>query len=61
MHRVDEVDYRECIECGFSDEMRFKNQPKELSTRVNVTEEEKAQQTQSVKILDFKKNEGASD
>lgn len=43
--------HRECVECGFSDVMHFQQSPRELETRVNVTEAEKAAQTQVVKIL----------
>lgn len=50
MYKKDDKDYRECVACDFSDEMRFKPQARELDTRVNVTEQEK-QETQVVKIL----------
>ncbi|WP_053982085.1 YheV family putative zinc ribbon protein [Marinagarivorans algicola] len=50
MYKKDDKDYRECVACGFNDEMRFKPQARELDTRVNVTEQEK-QDTQVVKIL----------
>lgn len=33
-------DYRECVACGFKDEMIFKYGSRELETRVNKTEEE---------------------
>ena len=48
--RQDDADFRECVECGFSDEMRFKNAQSELRTRVNQTGSEKPT---AVKILDF--------
>ena len=47
----DDQNHRECVECGFSDVMRFQQNPRELETRVNVTEAEKEAQTQVVKIL----------
>lgn len=50
MYKKDGVDIRECISCGFSDEMHFKPVQREIATRVNVTEEEKQSQVQ---ILDF--------
>lgn len=50
MYKKDGVDIRECISCGFSDEMHFKPVQRELTTRVNVTEEEVQSQVQ---ILDF--------
>ena len=37
---------RECVSCGFSDEMRFKSQQRELETRVNTTEAMKKTETQ---------------
>jgi hypothetical protein len=50
-------DYRECVSCGYKDEMRFKPQARELETRVNTPEEEKAAQEQVVKILPSGKND----
>lgn len=47
-------DYRECVSCGYKDEMRFPQQPRELVTRVNQPAEEKAEQTQVIKILPLK-------
>jgi len=47
-------DYRECIACGFKDEMHFKPVARELETRVNLTEEEK-NQVETVKIIPFEK------
>ena len=43
-------DYRECVSCGFNDEMRFQQQVRELETRVNKTEEEKKAEVQ---VLQF--------
>ena len=48
-------DYRECVACGYKDEMRFKPQQRELDTRVNLTEEEKSD-VQVVTILPFGKS-----
>lgn len=39
-------DYRECVACGFEDEMRIAPTQRELVTRVNTTEEVKAEETQ---------------
>lgn len=50
MYRSDGEEYRECVSCGFSDKMNFKPQPRELETRVNLTEEEKAA---TVQVLNF--------
>lgn len=43
-------DFRECVACGFKDEMHFQQQVRELETRVNTTEEEKTVETQ---VLQF--------
>ena len=43
-------DYRECVSCGFKDEMRFKQNPRELSTRVNVTEAMKQSEVQVLSL-----------
>lgn len=45
-YKKDDREFRECVSCGFQDEMRFKHNQKELQTRVNVTEQEKSQETQ---------------
>lgn len=50
----DGKDYRECVACGYKDEMRFKPVQRELETRVNISEEEKAD-VQVVTILPFTK------
>lgn len=54
VYRENEKDFRECVSCGFKDEMRFKPQPKELPTRVTATTENQEQQVDVVKILPFK-------
>jgi len=46
-------DYRECVACGYKDEMRFTQVQRELETRVNQTEVDKAEAVQLVKILPF--------
>jgi len=50
VYNKDGQDYRECISCGFSDEMNFKSQAKELETRVNKTATEKKAEVQ---VLQF--------
>lgn len=50
MYRIDDVDYRECVECGFKDEMRFKPVVRELDTRVNQAEEDVSATTQVLKF-----------
>ena len=48
--RENEREFRECVACGFKDEMLFKPAARELETRVNVTEEEKKSETQLLKF-----------
>lgn len=49
-------DYRECVACGYKEEMHFNTVARELETRVNQTEAEKKEAVQVVKILPFEKN-----
>ncbi len=51
IYSEDGKDFRECVECGFKDEMRFQQQSRELETRVNVTEEQKQAETQVIKMF----------
>lgn len=50
VYQEDDIEYRECVECGFKDEMYFKQNSKELPTRVNQSEEEKKS---DVQVLQF--------
>ena len=52
MYREGEIDYRECVECGFRDEMRFKSGVREVQTRVNTPSQQIAEETQVVRLLD---------
>lgn len=45
----DGVDYRECISCGFIDEIRIASTPRELTTRVN---QDPAESTRKIKLVD---------
>ena len=49
-------DYRECVACGYKEEMHFKQVARELETRVNQTEEDK-NDVQVVNILSFDKKQ----
>ncbi len=51
VYHADGTDYRECVECGFKDEIRIKPKVRELETRVNTPAEERAAREQVVKIL----------
>lgn len=48
-------DFRECVACGYKEEMHFKPVARELETRVNQTEEEKRDAVQVINILTFEK------
>jgi len=43
-------DYRECVECGFKEEMRLNIAPGELETRVNHQDDE-PEQVQVINII----------
>ena len=43
-------DYRACVSCGFTDELRFRAQPRELDTRVNTSEAERQAEVQVIKL-----------
>jgi uncharacterized metal-binding protein (TIGR02443 family) len=49
-----EVSFRECVNCGFKDELRLSSAPREVQTRVNVSRDEIARQTIPVRIVDPK-------
>lgn len=57
VYSEDGKDYRECVACGYKEEMRFKPAARELQTRVNQTEEEKRDAVQVINILPFKKSD----
>jgi uncharacterized metal-binding protein (TIGR02443 family) len=48
----DEKEFRECVGCGFKEQMYLQSAPKELDTRVNKTKEEKASEVQPVRLID---------
>jgi uncharacterized metal-binding protein (TIGR02443 family) len=48
----DGVDYRECVSCGFRDEMRVFSEPRELETRVNAAADLPENKVSSVKLVD---------
>jgi len=50
MYRTEDGEFRECVSCDFSDKLVFKPQPRELETRVNVTEAEKKA---GIQVLNF--------
>lgn len=50
MYRDGDHDYRECVDCGFRDRMRFRPLARELTTRVNQKEEDQREETQVIQI-----------
>ena len=46
----DGTDYRECVSCGFKDQIRIVPAPRELNTRVN--QQEPAEQPSKIKFVD---------
>lgn len=46
MYKEGDQDHRECVECGFKDEMHIKPAVRELGTRVNTPQELKQAETQ---------------
>jgi uncharacterized metal-binding protein (TIGR02443 family) len=52
MFRTSGVQYRECVSCGYLDQMHFDGGFRELETRVNRTEAEKLGDTMVVRLID---------
>ena len=46
--------FRECVSCGYRDEMLLQSSPRELDTRVNRSEEERRDEVRPVKLVDPK-------
>ena len=49
----DDTNYRECVRCGFKDEIRLSSPPHELKTRVNRSTNQKNNKVSAVKFVDF--------
>lgn len=49
-YTLGDKNYRECVACGFKDEIRLQASHRELDTRVNQTEDREVEET-AVKIL----------
>lgn len=49
-YKLGEKNYRECVACGFKDEIRLQSSPREINTRVNQTDDREVEET-AVKIL----------
>lgn len=52
MFSEDERRFRECVSCGFRDEIRIDAPPREPDTRVNRSPEERAKEVQPVRLID---------
>lgn len=50
MYHDSEKKYRECVSCGFKDEMLFDPPAREIDTRVNKSVEQIAAETQVLKF-----------
>lgn len=50
MYKEGDSDWRECVACDFKDEMHFQAKPRELQTRVNITEQQKKQDVQIIEL-----------
>ena len=48
----DGANYRECVSCGFLDEIRISSAPKELLTRVSSGVDALSEPAQKVKLVD---------
>ena len=49
-YKLGDKNYRECVACGFKDEIRLQASARELDTRVNQTKDREVEET-AVKIL----------
>ncbi|MCK9562978.1 MAG: YheV family putative metal-binding protein [Bacteroidales bacterium] len=54
MYSADGKQFRECVSCGYQDEMNLRSPPRELDTRVNRSEEERRDEVRPVKLVDPK-------
>ena len=48
----DGINYRECVSCGFKDEIRITSAPRELITRVTHSIDGFSEPAQQVKLVD---------
>lgn len=55
VYNQENKDYRECVACGYKEEMHFKPIARELETRVNQSEAEKRDAVQVINILPLDK------
>jgi len=50
-----DVDYRECVSCGFKDQIRMASAPREIDTRVNKSAEAVSEQPRKIRLIDTDK------
>lgn len=55
VYEEDGKEFRACVSCDFVEQMYLQSEPRELDTRVNRTEEDRAQAVQTVKLVDPRK------
>ncbi len=51
IYRQDGVQHRECVSCGYRDNMAFEQAFRELETRVNLTAEQKQGDLSVVRLI----------
>jgi uncharacterized protein len=56
VYRLEAMDYRECVACGFKDRMHFQSGARELQTRVNTPVEQVREETHVVRLPDPKQD-----
>lgn len=52
MYRQGGIQYRECVSCGYHDQMHFEQQFRELETRVNLSPGQRGEDVSVVRLLD---------
>jgi hypothetical protein len=57
MYRQEGVQYRECVSCGYRDNMVFEQTFREIETRVNLTAEQKQADLSVVRLINSQPNE----
>ncbi len=48
----DGINFRECVACGFKDEMRVVSAPREIQTRVNTAKDDAVHRVDPIKLID---------
>lgn len=61
MYREQDVDFRECVACGFRDQLRIQPPVREPTTRVNLSPEQRRAEVQPVRIIGSSKSPSKPD